>query len=510
MMTTTGSRTANSIRNMKYAICGQVFSVILSFVSRTVFVYILGKEYLGINGLFSNILAILALAEMGIGSAIIYSLYKPLAENNEELTAGLMRLFRKIYTGIGLFILIIGCFLTPFLDFFVKERPNVPYFELIYVLFVVNNASGYFFSYKGMLINADQKQYITTTITQLSTLLMNVIQIICLVLTHNYILYLLIMLLSTLGRNIVISVVANRLFPFITTKKNVELPIDEKNTIIKNVKAMMMHKIGGVIVDSTDNILLSKIVSVAVVGLYSNYYLITHTITTLYSMLFNALVASVGNLGVTNDKETIYKNFRIIDFAGSWLYYFSFICLLNLLDPFISLWLGKDYMFGYGLTFVICINFYFTGMRNGLLTFRSALGLFWYDRYKAIAEAVVNLIVSIVLGLRFGAIGIFIGTATSTICVCLLIEPYVVYKYAFDRYPIDYYRRYIANLMLTLIVGCGMRRIIEMCTYEGILKLIISIIICATVPNIIYFLIFGRTTECNQILYLIRKRVRFL
>ena len=500
------NRTSNSIRNVKFAIIGQIFSIVLSFTSRTFFVYLLGKEYLGINGLFSNILAILSLAEMGIGSAIIYSLYKPLADNNVSMIRALMHLFKKVYCGIGVFIIVGGCSLIPFLDFFVKERPSVDYFVLIYVLFVLNNASGYFFSYKGMIINADQKQYITTTITQLSTLVMSLAQIACLLLFRNYIIYLIIMLVSTLGRNIVISIYADKLFPFLREKTHEKLPNEERNEIVKNVKAMMMHRIGGVIVDCTDNILLSKLVSVLVVGMYSNYYLLTHTLAQLYNLIFNALIASVGNLGVTKDKSIIYRNFRIIDFAGMWLYYFSFICLFNLIDPFICLWLGEDYTLGFWLTFVICLNYYFTGMRNSLLTFRSALGLFWYDRYKAVAEAIVNLVVSIILGKMLGAIGIFIGTATSTIGVCLMIEPHIVYKYAFGKSSGEYYIRYFLNFVLSLSMAFLVKFLSGMLVYSNVLNFIISFAICVSLPNIVYICIFRRSAEFKSVFGIFSQR----
>lgn len=498
-------RIDKSIKNMKYVLIGQIISIIISFTGRTIFVHILGREYLGVNGLFSNILAILSLAEMGIGSAIVCSLYKPLAEDDQNKVLGLMHLFKNVYMGIGSTILIVGCALTPFLNFFVNERPNIPYFELIYVLFVLNNACGYFFSYKGMLINADQKQYITTTITQITTLLMNVLQIICLILTHNYILFLLIMLCCTLLRNILFSRSANSIYPYLKTKYIGKLDEDETKKIKNNVKAMIMHKMGGVVVDSTDNLLLSKIVSVSVVGLYSNYYLITHTISTIYNMLFNALIASVGNLGATTEKNIVYKNFKIINFAGMWLYYFSFVCLFNLFNPFIELWIGNEYIFGMSMTLVICLNFYFTGIRNGILTFRSALGLFWYDRYKAIVEAIVNLIASIILGRIFGAIGIFIGTLISTLCICLVVEPHIVYKYAFGKSSVEYYIKYLFNFILSISVAFGIYYINNSL---GNNSFIVNILLCITIPNVIYYFIFRKSIECQALKDILVRRIK--
>lgn len=501
------SRTGNSIRNISFALIGQLLTTIISFTSRTVFVRVLGKEYLGIAGLFGNILSILALAELGIGAAIIFSLYKPLAENNIYKIQALMKLYKKTYTMVGLTILIVGCSLTPRLDLFVSEIPDIPNFRLIYILYVVNNASAYFFSYKAALINADQKQYLTTTIQNTSSFLMNVVQIIILIVTKNYILYLLTMLLFTFGRNIMITLLANRMYPYLKQRNNAQLEDEEKRIIINNVKAMMMHKVGGIVVDSTDNILLSKLVSIAVVGMYSNYYLITNTLATVYNMLFNSLVSSVGNLGAMENKEKIYENFKFIDFAGTWIYTFSFVCLFNLFNPFIRVWIGEDYLFAFPMVFVISINFYLTGMRNSVLTFRSALGLFWYDRYKAVGEAVVNLVVSIVLGLKYGAIGIFIGTATSTVLLCLTVEPYITFKYGFGMKATQYYIQYLKNLLIALGIAVGIRMIGKTLPDHMYINLLLNAILCIILPNGILWLLYRRKKEYIKMVSVFKRKI---
>ena len=492
---------------MSFALIGQLLTTVISFASRTVFVRVLGKEYLGVAGLFGNILSILTLAEFGIGAAIVYSLYKPLAENNVNKIQALMKLFKKTYTCVGLFILVAGLALTPRLDLFVSDIPNIPNFELIYVLYVVNNASAYFFSYKGMLINADQKQYLTTTIQHTASFAMNLAQIIILLVTHNYILYLFTMIAFTFARNIAISILADKMYPYLKDKNDAKLEKDEKESIINNVKAMIMHKVGGIVVDSTDNILLSKLVNIAVVGMYSNYCLITHTLSTIYNLLFNALVSSVGNLGVAEDKNKLYDNFKFIDFAGTWIYTFSFVCLLNLLNPFVKVWLGEDYLFSQPMVFVISMNFYLTGMRNSVLTFRSALGLFWYDRYKAFGEAIVNLIVSIVLGIKLGAIGIFIGTAFSTITLCITVEPYITFKYGFNRSAKNYYTQYIKNLIIALVLAFGIGVVGLMLPKQMYVNLIMKMVLCFIVPNLVLVLLYRKSPEYNKMISVLKKKV---
>ena len=249
------SRTSNSIRNIKYAIFGQGIGIIISFFSRMVFVRILSAEYLGLNGLFTNILSILSLAELGVGPAIVYSMYKPLAEKNEYKLKALMSLYRKAYITIGIVIAVIGLTFTPFLDFFIKDIPNIPNIKLIYLMFVANSSISYFFSYKRSLIIAGQKRYIATFYRYSFYFLLNIAQIIALLLTKNYILYLGLQIISTFLENVCVSNKADRLYPFIKTKGDERLDKAEKYTIVRNVKAMIFHKVGGTVINGIDNLL---------------------------------------------------------------------------------------------------------------------------------------------------------------------------------------------------------------------------------------------------------------
>lgn len=501
------TRTQNSIRNITVSLAMQCVSTLIAFVGRTFFVKILGREYLGVSGLFSNILSVLALAEMGVGSAIVFSLYKPLAERDEGRIRALMALYKRAYTAIGAFVLIAGCSLAPFIGFFVKEVPNIPHFRLIYVLFAVNNAAVYFASYKAALINADQNQYITASLRQFLSLVMNAVQIAVLYAAHSYILYLAVMIVFTVLQNLALCAVADRLYPFLKKKNPPPLPSDERSVIVRNVRAMLMHKVGGVAVDCTDNILISKLVGVAAVGLYSNYYLVVRTLRTLTDTLFTSLVSSVGNLGATQGKDKIFENFRAVNLAVSYVSALCFVCLFNLFSRFISLWLGGDYLLSGALTFVICLNFYLTSMRTGLLVFRSALGLFYCDRFKAVFEAVVNLVVSVVLGKMYGVFGILTGTAVSTVCVCLVFEPCVVIGHALGESVPKYYLVYFLNFALTLAIAYLVRFVLSDLHIGGVFGFFVSAAVSLAVPSAVFWVIFRNTGEF-KIFKLIFKNIR--
>ena len=281
------SRTRNSVRNLSYALIGQGLGFVISFVARIFFIRILGSEYLGLNGLFTNVLTILSLAELGVGEAITFSLYKPLAENDTKKCIMLMQLYKKVYTVIGCAILLIGVSLTPFLPLVIKNMPDIPYINLIYILFVVNTAVSYFFSYKRNLIIADQKKYIATFYRYLAHAIFTFLEIIFLIITKNYIVYLFIMIAATLADNIMVSRKADKMYKFLKTEKQVPLDKESKDSIIKNTRAMMMHKVGNVVVNSTDNILLSMFVSLESVGLYSNYFFITNALNSITSHVFS-------------------------------------------------------------------------------------------------------------------------------------------------------------------------------------------------------------------------------
>lgn len=499
------SRTINTVRNIRYAIIGQTFGLVISFLARMVFVRTLGAEYLGLNGLFSNILSMLSLADLGIGSAIIYSLYKPLAEKNEPKIQALMALFKRAYISIGIIIFVLGFSITPFLPYLVDKMPDIPHINLIYMMFVADAAISYFFSYKRSLIIADQKRYIATLYRYGFYFVLNSAQIIILLTTGNFILFLLLQILNTSLENIFISRRANKIYPFLTKRDHEKLHAEEKKSISRNVKAMIGHKIGGVVVLGTDNIILSKFVGLVTVGLYSNYLLITGALNTILGLIFEAATASIGNLGVTETKERSHFIFRCVDIFGFWIYSFSSICLFILLNPFIKIWLGEQYLFSISLVSVIVVNFYLEGMRKSVLSFRDAYGLYWYDRYKPFFSAGINLIVSILLVIYIGTIGVFIGTAVSILTTCFWVEPYILHKYVFKISSVKYFQIYVLRTVLFLCTGILTWFLCSLIGEEGIINFLGKVLVCIIIPNLIYLILFWHKDEFKHLLLIVRK-----
>ena len=490
------SRISNSVKNFKFGTIGYFVSYLGNFVTRKIFVMFLTVEYLGLNGLFSNILSLLSFAELGIGTAICFSLYKPLALNETDKIQALMHLFKKAYTTIGILILGIGLSLIPLLSSILGEVPEIPYINLIYSLFVINSGVSYFLGYKRTLLIADQKKYIDTTYYYSFQLVKYILQVLVLVLSKNYILFLLVMLSTTIAENLVISHKANVLYPFLRDKTKKSLNREETIKIKKNVFALMFHKLGSVVISGTDNILMVKFVNLASAGINSNYVMITSALNSVLGIAYNSISASIGNLVVENRIEKSKSLFDELYFVSAWLVGFSSICLWILFDPFISLWLGPAYLFEPKTVMVIVINFYLYGMLRPVRTFHSSMGLFWYDRYKPVIESLINLGASIYLAQKIGLVGILIGTAISTITTCFWFEPYVLFKFGMGLPVREYFYNYIRYTIITLLVGWITFSLVNILGIDNkYVDFLASMVLCAFVPNVLYLLLHYRTKD---------------
>ena len=341
------SRTNAVFKNLTIGIAGQLFNLILGFVSRTVFIQQLGVVYLGVSGLFSNIFSILSLVELGIGSAIIFSLYKPIAEKDEIKIRTLMNLYAKLYRTIGVTIFILGLSLLPFLKFLIKDQTDITNLSLIFLLYLFDTVISYFFSYKRSLFNADQKAYINIINDNIYLFLSKIIQISVLIITQSFIVFLLIQILFNFLSNLSISIKAKKSYPYIKSKSRDKLSSEEFKSIKKNIVSIFLLKAGGVVVNGTDNILISSFIGIVWVGIYSNYLLLIGIIQTLINQIFTPMTASIGNLINSKSKERSLEVFYRVYFLNFLIYGFCSICLFILLNPFIKLWIGEEFLFLY-------------------------------------------------------------------------------------------------------------------------------------------------------------------
>lgn len=496
------SRTDNSLRNLKTAVLFKLAAIVVNFIARKIFVVVLTKEYLGLDGTFANILTMLSLAELGVGTAITYSMYKPLAEGDRELILSLMTLYRKFYTVIGITVGVLGAALTPFLQYIIRDIPDIPHIRLIYLMFVLDSSISYFLVDKQSLISADQKQHIVTSYQYKTSMAVTAAQCAALLLTGDYILYLALKLCATFVCNALLARKADRLYPYLKQKTVQPLPAPVRQDISKNIRAMIAHKLGSVVVFGTDNVLIAYFIGAVSVGLYSNYLLITQSLKSAYSMIFRAMTASIGNLCAAEDTAHAQGVFWRVDLLTRWIYGFSAVCLVVLFNPFISLWLGADYLFSMPIVLLIVLSFYVTGIRQSVLTFREAMGLYWYDRHKPLFESAINLAVSILLAKPFGIVGIFIGTVVSTLSTCTWVEPYILFRYGFCAPVGKYFARYALNVLLTAAAGAATWCICALLPQTGFGSFIIKVLLCCVIPNLFFLLVYGKTSEFHYFLTL--------
>jgi O-antigen/teichoic acid export membrane protein len=488
-------RIQNSLKNIIFGLSSQTISAIMGFIVRTVFISTLGVEYLGVNGLFTNILTLLSLANLGFDSAIIYSLYKPLAEGDQRKIQGLMNLYGKAYRLIGIIILIIGLTLLPFLPYLMNGETTIHQIHVIYILFLLNSVFSYYYVYKQSIIMADQQNHIISKIHTMFTLIFNVVQILLLVSTKNYIAVLSVQIAVGVMKNIYITHKANQLYPYIKEKNNVKLTKEERQSFFKNLYSLMLYKISGVVINGTDNIVISIFIGIYWVGIYSNYYLIIATLNTFLSYIFYSLTASVGNLIVKENAEKKYFIFRVIQFSSLWVYGFCSVCLWNLMNPMILLWLGEQYVMNKFIVFAILLNFYTTGMQNASTTFRETTGLFRKGTYRPVYAAVINIVVSITLAQTIGIAGVFLGTVISRLCTYFWYDPYIIFKYVFQKPIMNYFIRYIWFGFIVSVTAVISWIFVSMVNSNGLFDLLTRGIVCLFIPNALFFILFRKLEE---------------
>ncbi len=490
------SRTKKVARNVKYSLLVQAIVYLVTFAGRSVFIRCLDKEYLGVGGLFSNILSVLALAELGVSVAMTYFLYKPLAERDEKQIAAFMNFYATAYRLIGCFVLVVGAAVTPFLPYIIRDPGGIENIPLIYLLYVASSGVSYFFAYKRTIIIADQNGYIDSVNHMLSVLVQNVLQCIVLLIWKNFILYLLVQILTVILFNIIISVQADRRYPFLRKLKKERLTKEQTKEMFRYIGAMMSHKVGSVVVNGTDNILITTFDGLVKTGLYSNYSLVVTSLNKLISQLFSSLSASVGNLNAVSEVEHKRVVFKRCVFINGWLSCFCSVCLWCLFQPFVTLFTGgADYLLDWSVVFVVVLNFFLRNMNHPVQTFKVAGGYFWNDRFRPIAEAGINLIASIILGHIMGLPGVLWGTAISALATNFWVEPYVVFKHNLKQSPLSYFASYGMFTVLTVVLAYATNLIVTLLPYGNIFAFAVQCAICMIVPNVLLAILFWKKPE---------------
>ncbi|MDT8390377.1 MAG: hypothetical protein RRC34_07705 [Lentisphaeria bacterium] len=490
------SRTRYAAMNMATNVVGYFFNTLLGFVCRIVFVHYLTVDYLGVNGLFTSIIAMLSLTELGIGSVITYSLYEPLARGDRKRIAVLMTFYAGIYKVIGLIVAGMGLALIPFLNKIISEPPDIKEdLALIYLFFLFNSVFSYFFSHKISLLRAAQKDYIVVGASYLITTLQSLFQIAVLIVTKNYLYYLYIQTFGTICYFFWLSLVVKKHYGFIPVDPVDTLDKAEKKKLFKDVWALSVAKLSGVLVNSTDSLIISNLINVAAVGLLSNYLLLANTLNSLISKLLISLKAGIGNFNAVEKKENTQRLFFHIHFLLFAFYGCGTVGILIVANDLIKLLFGEEYLIPANVVAVLALNFYMVGMQNVVGTFKESLGLFKYGRYVLLLTAFINLFLSFLLGKKLGLFGILLATAIARFLTNWWYFPIIVFKRGFNGNPIKYYLTYALQGVFLLCAAGLSALACGHVSLSPLLNVFTKSVICVSIFYISLFLVFHRRAE---------------
>lgn len=501
-------RVQSAAKNIVFGQIGNFITQLLGFILRTVFIAHLGDTLNGINDLYTSILSVLSMAELGIGTALNYSLYKPVATGDIGKVKSYMQLYKKAYRAIGIVIGVIGLAISPFLPYLVKQPEGVSVRDLTlyYFIFLFNTVSSYFVAYKYSLVNAEQKNYIQTNVITITKMITVTLQIVVILTTGSFYAYLLTAAAVELLQKIFVSNYLNRRYPYLLDRDVEKLSKEETGEIVTKTKALVFHKVGDVARLQTDSMIISGFINTVLVGIVGNYNMVLNSVANVVNIIFNSVLSSFGNLIATGSKEKQYQIFQVYRFAACWIYGFAAIGFSMLLTPLIYLWLGSERTLAYGVVMCILIDFYFKGDRIVLSNFKTAAGVFEQDKYLALIQGVVNLIISIVLVQKIGLIGVYIGTIVSGL-IANITKPVIIYKVILNQ-PVKRYFLDSVKYLLVMIAVYGLLSVIRKVVMQEVTMLsfaVMFVIICV-VFNGIFFGLFGRSEELGYLLGIVKSK----
>lgn len=503
------NRSKNAVRNVGMGFLYKFVTLFYPYALRAVFIRTLGSEFLGMSSLFSSILTVLNLTELGFSSAIVFSMYKPVAEDDMPSVNALLYFYKTVYRCVGLIILVLGLAAVPFLPKLIKgSYPETVQLTTVYLVFLGNTVLSYFmFAYLRSLITVHQRQDVLSRINIFIETARFLLQIAVLQLVRNYYAYILIMPLFTVINNIRTAIVAKRMFPQYHAEGKLDPKV--KADIWEKVKGLLVSRICNVTRNSFDSIFMSAYLGLTQTAMYNNYYHVLSSVTGFMSIFITAVNAGAGNSVAMESTEKNYRDMNRMNFAYMWLGGWCAVCMLCLYQPFMKIWMGDNMLFPFPVVFLFCLYFYVLKMGDIRYVYVSASGIWWQLRYRAIAEAVANISLNWLLGKYFGAAGIVSATLISLFFINFCWGSQLVFKHYFVGIsPKDYYLYHAFYFGVTCVVaavswlGCSFIRI------DGIPGLLVKMVFCAVVPNVLFYLFYFKTPYFKESVPWLMKRVR--
>lgn len=497
-------------KNIIFGFVSNFVIILMNFLQRDIFIRMLGRTLLGVNGIYTDVLSVLSLTEMGIGTALNYSLYKPVAQGNREKIKSYMQFYKRAYLTIAGIITVLGIAISPFLKYILKNPGSLTIQELTlyYYIFLFNTVISYFVTYKYSLVNAEQKNYIQTNIATVTKIIVTLVQIVVLVFTKNFLFYLLAQSLVELLQKIFVSVYLGRMYPYLKDKNVRKLSKDETQVVVTKTKALVCHKVGDVARLQTDKIIISSFVNVDTSAVVDNYVYIITYVGNFVNIIFDSVISGFGNLVATESKERQYRLFKVYRFFACWLFGFGAVGFWHLLTPLIGgLWLDDSWVVSELTVTLLVVDFYLKGGRTVLLNFKIASGLFEQDRFLPLIQGGINLVVSIVLVQKIGVAGVYVGTVVSGI-LANLIRPVIIYRVCFDKKAWSYFMDSLKYMAVVLLVALVMMPVRHVVMREVTIVTFAAMVLFVTVLyNGVFLLAFHRTEEFIYLWNVVAKKM---
>jgi O-antigen/teichoic acid export membrane protein len=452
-------KTRNTTKGIAAGLLNRVITMLIPFVVRTLLIKMIGIEYAGLNSLFASILQVLNLAELGFSSAIVYSMYKPIAERDEDTVCVLLNFYRRIYLVVGIVILVAGLILLPFLPRLINGAlPADINIYIVYLIFLANTGASYLlYGYKTSLLNAYQRVDVISNIGSVITLLLNLAQIAVLLIFANFYLYVLLIPLLTIVQNLATSHIVDKMFP--QYRCNGKVSPELRHDIWKKVTGLMIQKICGASRNTFASIFISAFISLSVVGIYNNYYMVFAALTYTMGLIPAAMVSGIGNDVQTSSVEDNYNSLRKFNCMFMLISTIISVCMFSLYQPFMELWMGRGYMFGYSTVILLVVSFYLLRMGDIRSIWVDAVGLYWEIRWRAVLEAVLNIALNYIFIQIWGVNGLIAGTIISLFLVNFIYSSSITFKYYFG------YKRLIPYYLIQMFHIAAMAVICSVCYY---------------------------------------------
>ncbi|NMA49143.1 MAG: hypothetical protein GX947_05160 [Tissierellia bacterium] len=492
-------RVRNAKRNIFYSLINKIVTLLFPFIIRTVLIKEIGAEFLGLNSLFASILQVLNLAELGFTSAVVFSMYKPIAEDDNETLCAILNFLRIIYLKISLVMLVAGLVIMPFIPHFIKGTcPNGINLYVLYIIYLLNTCLSYaFFSYKQTVLTAYQRIDILNNINTILYLLIYSLQLFIIYTTQNVYLYAFSSIISTAIMNCLAAIITNKKFPHLVCKGSLSKEI--KADIKQKVSGLMIGKVSGITRNAMDSIFLSAFLGLVETAIYNNYYLIMYSVTGFMLIIYGSIVAGVGNSVATETVEKNYEDLKTLNFIYMWISGWFAICLLCLYQPFTALLFGENMLFPFTTVIAFCCYFYVLKTGDMLSLYVETNGLYWQRRYLAITEAVCNIFLNYILGKYFGALGIVSATTISLLLTTNSWGASIVFKNYFKNQRLtEYFGCHLLYLVVTIVVGIITLKFCDLISIFSIESLLVKITICTFVPNILFMLVYFKTVQFKK------------